>query len=131
MANHIIDTYAWVAYFSGTLGEKAARWIIETGNNQTPTVVLAELKNKYVQEHLEHFDKDLAFIKRKSFIVPLDEMTAVKAGEIRATIEIEEIGIVDCVLLALSRLTGLKVLTGDEHFKGLPEARMINEDNHK
>jgi len=125
MVGHIIDTYAWVEYFRGTMRDSSARWIIETGENQTPTIVLAELKNKYVKENLPGFESDLEFIKSKTSIIPLDEGTAIQAGEIRATIDIPNMGLVDCILLSMARRTGLRVLTGDEHFNGMSEARMI------
>jgi predicted nucleic acid-binding protein len=128
MVEHIIDTYAWVAYLRGTLKEQAARWIIETGGNQTPTIVLAELKYKYTRERLPGFESDLAFIRTKSSIIPLDEATAIMAGDLRATTGVRGIGLIDCILLAVARRTGLKVLTGDEHFKGLPEAELIKEE---
>lgn len=125
MVDHIIDTYAWVEYFRGTLKDPTARWIIETEENQTPTIVLAELKKKYVQENLPGFKSDLKFIESKTSIIPLDEETAIQAGEIRARINVPNMGLVDCILLAMARRSGLKVLTGDQHFERMPEARMI------
>lgn len=112
-------------YFRGTLRTSDARWIIDTGANSTPTVVLAELKKKYVADGLLGFESDLATIKTKSSIAPLYEETALLAGEVKARSKVPDIGIVDCILIALARQTGMKVLTGDKHFVGLPEATMI------
>jgi predicted nucleic acid-binding protein len=124
MAGYIIDTYAWVEYFRGSITSRA-RWLIESGGNQTPTIVLAELKHKYTKEDLADFETDLDFIKSKSIIVPLDEVTAIMAGKIRATIDVKGIGIVDCILLALARNTENKLLTGDIHLKGMLETEFL------
>jgi len=66
---------------------------------------------------LLNFETDLDFIRSKSIIVSLDEVTAIMAGKIRATIYVEGIGIADCILLALARNTRNKLLTGDAHLK--------------
>jgi hypothetical protein len=36
-------------------------------------------------------------------------------------------GLVDCILLAASRLYSAKVVTGDPHFRGLAEAEFIGD----
>lgn len=87
--------------------------------------MIAELKKKYVEDRVSGFDQDITLLKTKSSIEPLYEETARLAGEIRATISVNGIGIVDCILIAMARQTGMKVLTGDKHFAGLPEATMI------
>jgi predicted nucleic acid-binding protein len=127
MPRFIIDTYAWVDYFRGAVHSPRLKEIIEAGDNLTPTIVLAELKRKYTSERFEDFEDDLRFIRTKTEILPLDEETAILAGEIRAKIAKKGMGIVDCILIAVARLRGAKVLTGDEHFKGLPEAEFIAE----
>ena len=92
----------------------------------TPTIVLAELRRKYVKEDIQGFDSDLVYIRSKSDVVELDERTAVLAGEIKAMLPSGHgMGLVDCILLAHARLTGSRVLTGDKHFVGLPEAEAI------
>ena len=125
---YIIDTYAWIEYFRGTETGDRIQSKIDIGGNITPTIVLGELKKKYVEEDIEGFDEDLRFIKSKSEILPLDEQTAINAGEIRSTIGISGIGIVDCILIALSRQLNVKVLTGDSHFQNLDEAEFIENE---
>jgi len=62
-------------------------------------------------------------LKRKHGIV--DEQAAILAGEIRAQKLVPNMGLVDCILLALSRIYSIKVLTGDAHFKTLSEAEFM------
>jgi predicted nucleic acid-binding protein len=122
---YVVDTYAWIDYFRGVSSEKL-KTIIDTGGNITPTIVLAELKRKYVAEGLVNFTGDLDYIKRKSDIIELDENTAILAGEIRGAGPPQiGMGLVDCILLAFARTRGSKVLTGDKHFLGLPETELI------
>lgn len=128
MSEYIIDTYAWIEYLRGTEIGDRIRSKIDVGENITPTIVLGELKKKYVEENLEGFTEDLKIIKTKSRILPLDEQTAINAGEIRATINVSGIGIVDCILIALSRQLNFKVLTGDPHFQNLSEAEFIENE---
>jgi predicted nucleic acid-binding protein len=76
MPNYIIDTYAWIEYFRGTENGVKIKEKIDADGNITPTIVLAELKKKYVGEGVCGFDEDLRFIKNKSIVIPLDEHTA-------------------------------------------------------
>ena len=46
----VIDSYAWIEYFKGTESGKRAEGYIEAGNCATPTIVLAELSDKYHRE---------------------------------------------------------------------------------
>lgn len=61
-------------------------------------------------------------------ITELDEKVAIEAGEIRATIGIKGISLVDCILIALARKYGLKLLSGDKHFKNMDDAIYIGEE---
>ncbi len=126
---YIIDTFAWVEYFKGTEIGVKIKDLIESGENVTPTIVLAELKKKFTEWNRIDFDKKLLFIKSNSEIIPLDEDVAISSGEIRATIDIAGIGLADCILIAMSRLYDLKVLTGDPHFKDLDEGEYLGGDN--
>ncbi len=115
----------------GTIGlgdrENKIKDKIEAGGNITPTIVLAEMKKRFTDWGRNDFDEKLDFIRSKSVILPLDDTTAIEAGRIRSTIGVHGMGIVDCILLAASRLYGMKVLTGDPHFKNLREADYIGE----
>lgn len=124
---YIIDTYAWVEYFKGTAIGRRIKDIIESDENITPTIVLAELKKKFTDWNRTDFDEKLLFIRSNSEVIPLNEDVAILSGEIRATINIENIGLVDCILIAMSRIYGLKVLTGDPHFQDLDEAKYLGD----
>lgn len=125
----IVDTHAWIEYFSGSRWGKGIKDTVESGGNITPTIVLAEMKRKYTEWGRTDFDERLQFIEARSQVMPLDKETAVLAGEIRSKQPVRGMGLVDCILLAHAGILGAKVLTGDQHFKGLPEAEFIDENS--
>ncbi len=88
--------------------------------------MLAEFTDKYAREKLDPKDR-LRFVKTVSALAPLDEETAELAGNISAERrpQVKGWGLVDSVVLATARLRKMRVVTGDEHFRGLDEAIMI------
>ena len=123
---YIIDTYVWIDYFRG-LANQELEHRIDREILYTPTIVLAELKKKYVEDNEIGFKVDLEIVRSKSSIINLDETTAIRAGEIRATTNVENIGSVDWVLIASAEINNSKVLTGDPHFKGLENSVLIED----
>ena len=101
---------------------------------RTPDVVLAEISRKY---HRENFDEKrirarLETIATTSLVTAIDIEVASGAG--KAFLELSEKSrkdkrrgpsLFDAVILATARAYSSKVLTGDEHFAGLPETVMI------
>lgn len=127
MTSYIIDTWAWMEYFRGSDIGTRAKPQIENSNNITPTIVLAEMSQKFKQLGRSDLPEKLRFIRQRSMILPLDESIALLAGEIRANVPVQGMGLVDCILLAASRLYSAKVVTGDPHFRGLAEAEFIGD----
>ena len=123
---YIVDTYAWIEYFRGSASQELKR-IIERETIYTPTIVLGELKKKYVEDNVSGFDVNLEDIRSRSHIIDLDEKTAIRAGEIRATTTIKNMGFIDCILIASAEISNAKVLTGDQHFKGLGISVLIED----
>jgi len=48
----VIDSYAWIEYFRGSEGGALARFYIEEENSATPTIVIAEISRKLLNEIL-------------------------------------------------------------------------------
>ncbi len=105
------------------MGEKA-RTYVENQEAATTTITIAELREKYLREGWNYFDEDLAFITSTTLVVPLEKTIAILAGEINHAMKqvVKGWGISDSIILATARATSTKVVTGDEHFKGLKEA---------
>src|SRR5271156_4623908 len=122
----VLDTFAWIEYFAGTpRGEKARRYI-ESGDAITPAIVIAEFIDKYEREQMNPKER-LGFIRAKSSVAALDDAIAETAGRISAQrrTKVKGWGLVDSVVLATARAAGVKIVTGDEHFRDLAEAIMI------
>jgi predicted nucleic acid-binding protein len=116
----VIDSFAWFEYFLGSESGKRIVDHIERGGVLTPTVVVAELSEKYARIDLD-FKEKLKFIGFRSTLVPLDERIAEYAG--RLSVErkkkVKRWGMIDSVILATARLNKCRVVTGDEHFRDL------------
>jgi predicted nucleic acid-binding protein len=106
-------------------GEKA-RPFIEGGEAATPAIVVAEFTDKYVREGTTPNER-LKFMRTKTTVIPLDDEMAEAAGRISAERrrKVKGWGLVDSCVLATARVKELKVVTGDDHFRGLTEAILI------
>jgi predicted nucleic acid-binding protein len=72
-------------------------------------------------------DERLKFMRAKSMVAPLDDETAEAAGRISAERrrKVKGWGLVDSCVLVTARAKGAKVVTGDDHFRGLDDAIII------
>lgn len=123
----VIDSYAWVEYFRGTPEGAKARGYIESDSAATSALTLAELREKYLKGGWDSFQEDLNFIASRTSVVSVDRPIALLAGEInhkQKKIK-RDWGMADSVVLATAQCASAKVVTGDGHFQGLPEAIMI------
>lgn len=128
----LLDTYAWIEYFRGSdEGREVKRYIESDVNILTPTIVLAELSDKYRREgKSEEWEEDRReIVKLRSEIVPLSSDTADEAGEIKREMreEYSDFPLTDGMILALTRENKCKVLTGDRHMRDLEEALNLKE----
>lgn len=117
---YIIDSFAWLEYFSGSTAGARARPFIESSKGITPTIIIAELSEKYQREKLA-FEEDLGFIISRTRIVPLDTEIAEKAGVLshERKRKVKHWGLADSIVLATAREQKAKIVTGDEHFRDL------------
>ncbi len=116
----VIDSFAWFEYFIGSAAGARTRPFIESGSGITPTIVIAELSEKYRREKLD-FSEDLNFIVGKTRVVSLDANIAEEAGALsyERKRKIKRWGLADSIVLATARQHDAKTLTGDEHFRDL------------
>jgi predicted nucleic acid-binding protein len=129
---YVFDTYAWVEYLSGAKNSSRVGEILESGEElYTPTIVIAEVKRKFLRELPKGRQGILAdmlrFIKTKTLAIDLNCAIAEKAAEIADELSRERkgMGLADAVILATARSLGAKVVTGDEHFRSLKDVVFI------
>ena len=127
----VVDTYAWIEIFLGSAKGKAAKARIEGAESVfTPDIVLAEVARKYAREGIGEavVQRRLATILGASEPVRIDQAIAVESTKAHAELDersreagISRPSLFDAIVLAAARVNQAKVLTGDQHFKGLPE----------
>lgn len=124
---YVIDSYAWIEYFRGTESGRKARPYVEGDSSATSSLTLAELKEKYLRENWQSFESDLNFISTRTAIAPVDRQIALLSGELNYKRKKAKSGweMADSVILATARSASAKVVTGDRHFEGLPDAILI------
>jgi predicted nucleic acid-binding protein len=134
----VVDTYAWIELFSGSLkGKKVQNLIHDAEEIVTPSIVLAEFAKKYLRDKLPESDlkhrlglihsmshtidltTDLAVASAKAYFEMLENTRKKKiAGSSRP-------GLADGIILATTRMVHGKVVSGDPHFENLPDTIWI------
>lgn len=117
----VIDSFAWVEYFRGTrLGRQVDRFVASQ-RCATPTIVLAELADKYAREGIPSLRLDLDEVESRTVLVPLDRPIAEEAGRVKAEArrKTPDFPLSDGIVSATAKSLGADVLTGDPHFRGM------------
>jgi predicted nucleic acid-binding protein len=134
-----IDSFAWVELIRGTgLAMEIRNRIEQADTCLTPAIVLAEVAHRCFQDGLEEdrVRRELREIRLASHVVPIDAELAIRGSQ--AKIELRERakgqrlpppGLADGLVLATARRFQSQVLTGDPHFRGLPETRGSGDDS--
>ena len=135
MVKIAIDSYAWIEHFSGTeKGEKVKELIDNSEQVYTPDVVLAEVARKFLRDGQESMliAAQLEVITSVSTIIAIDSQLAIEAATVYLELKenakkyrLNTPGLFDAIILATCRLLQAKIVTGDEHFKNLPETIWI------
>lgn len=131
----VVDTYAWIEIFIGSeCGEKAKEIIQKSEEVYTPDVVIAEVARKYLKEGVKEQTilERLATIEETSEITSIDKDIALESArcylelvERAKSRKLKNPSLFDAIVLATARTLGAKLLTGDEHFKGVDETIWI------
>jgi len=127
---YVVDSYAWLEYFMGTVAGEKAKKIIDSSADEkmTPTICVAEMYAKVLRvEGPEKAELQRAFMKLRSALVPLTEEIAVEAAKVDVEMKkkVAGWGLADSIVLGTARKKKAKVLTGDEHFLNMPETTFI------
>ena len=127
----VADSWAWVEILRLSEAGASAKAEMERAEDVlTPVIVLAELARKYVRVGTDHrfVRRWLQGIAEASEVFGIDTELAMASA--LASIELvakskkdrlEAPGLGDALVLATARVNQAKVLTGDSHFRGLPE----------
>ncbi len=127
---YIVDTYAWVEYFRGTVKGSKFNRIIQNDNNSfiTPECCVFELKCWTQKDNLD-FEKILQVVKSISKIEPISYDDWIKASKIRHfhRKKIKDFGLVDSLIVAMKEKHKSMIISGDKHFKTLKDVYYIGD----
>ena len=126
----VFDSCAWIEFFLGSdKGEKVRDIIMSEEDIITPSIVLAEVANKYYREGVgeEIIKQRLNDITTISLIRYIDIDVLSKLGEAReimlSNLKKRSIkskpSLADYLVYAVSLVEEAMIVTGDEHFNGL------------
>ena len=126
-----IDSFAWIELIRGTRLGIHAKDLIEAAEACfTPAIVIAEVAHKCVREGLKQpqIQQEIRGMVESSALVPIDPGLAVAAAlatqelkELAKALRLSQPGLGDGLVLATTRRTGSRLLTGDPHFRELRE----------
>ena len=132
----VIDTYAWIELLIGSdKGKKVKKLLVDAETVYTPSTVLAEIARKFFREGIdeETITAWLEIITNASLITQIDSANAIETAKCYAELaEKSKIAkqntpsIFDAIVLAVARINQCKVLTGAEHFRGLPDTIWVD-----
>lgn len=128
MNRFVIDAYAWIEYFRGSLMGEKVKKIIEDPINvvYTNAITFAELSSSFHRNKAD-FEEAKKVIISLSLFHDINAVFADEAGELHALIKKERrhMGLADVFVLLTARKLNAKVVTGDEDFRDMKEAIMI------
>lgn len=114
-----MDSFAWFEYFAGSsAGMRVSQLLSSRRELATPASCLSELKRKRIRQG-RSWQSEIEFIRSKSRVVPLSEVIALRAGDVL------ELHFADALVYATALELGGTLLTGDPHFKGLPQVEFL------
>ena len=119
---YIMDAYAWIEYLIGSeLGTKV-KTILDDESNEvfTCAVTVAEVVSKTIREG-RNAETAYNILTGNSVIVDVDSEISRDAGTLHADVRKtkKDFGLSDAYVLAVSKITETKILTGDPHFEGI------------
>ena len=120
----LIDSWAWIEYWKGgKYSEAAAKYIEGEDQAIASAINLAEIYHWILRSYDQKTaERKRATLEKRCFVIPVDKAIAIEAAKIKKG---QGLALVDSIVLATARLSGAKVVTGDEDFKELAEAIFI------
>lgn len=127
---YIIDTYAWIEYFSNSKKGIVLKDLFESQKDKFVTMecCIAELKGYCLKNNLD-FRKAYSVVRSNSVVLPVMFDQWVSAAEIKFELRksIQHFGLIDAILVAKQKELKCRVVSGDPHFRSLSNVVYIGE----
>ena len=118
----VFDSYAWIEYFAGTEKGGKVRAILQSSEPKyTPAVCVTEVKNKYLKAGLNP-DANLRFMMEHTTLIDISGEIASQAAD---AMHDEKLHTIDAIIYAAAKKVKGTLITGDQHFKKLPNVSML------
>lgn len=122
---NLIDSSAWIAYFTGEKNAKYFRKAINDRENLiVPSIVIYEVFKKILQEKGKDTAIKYAGHLCEGKIIGLDSVTALTAAGIAAEFQL---AMADSIILATAREYNATIWTQDSDFQNFPEAKYFKK----
>lgn len=124
----MLDTYAWIEFFKGSKKGRKVEDVLKKERCYTSVVSLAEIVEWCFKNSLEQkIEEYIVKIKNGTIVIFLGDIISTLAGKLNyeRKKKIKGWGMLDSFILASANLNNLKILTGDKHFKDLPNIVML------
>jgi predicted nucleic acid-binding protein len=131
----VIDTYAWIELLIGSEKGNKVKELIENAEEvYTPSTVLAETARKFLREGTDEktINAWLEIITTASVITQIDSATALEAAKCQLELSQQAKiskqntpSLFDAIVYATAKINQCRIITGDEHFKNLPQTIWI------
>jgi len=118
----VLDSFAWIEYFMGSeRGAKVRNYVDGAEPLYTPSICLTEIKSRYLREGRDTTTR-IGLIRERSFIIQITTEIALLAADIKHRYKLHT---VDALVYAAAQHKNLTLVTGDQHFKNLPNTEII------
>jgi len=118
----LLDSFAWIEYFTGSSrGAKVRDYIESEEPLYIPSICLTEIKSRYLRDKKDPTTR-IELITERTFIVPLNQEIALSAADVKQEHKLHTI---DAIVYATAQHKGLTLVTGDQHFASIPNVEMI------
>lgn len=120
----LIDSWAWIEYFRGSeKGKKVIPYLESDGEIVVSALNIAEvyyttLKRKGKETAKSQKDA----IQKRCRVVDVNAEIAARGAEIKLE---KKWGLADAIILATAEIEKAKLVTGDQHFKGITNVEFL------
>lgn len=131
----VIDTYAWIELLIGSERGNKVKELMENAEEvYTPSTVLAETARKFLREGTDEktIGTWLEIITTASVITQIDSATALEAAKCQLELSQQAKrskqnapSLFDAIVYATAKINQGRIITGDIHFRNLPETIWI------
>ena len=126
---YIIDSYTWIEYFIGSSKGETLRKLFMDERNRFTTLecCLAEIMGWSLKNN-QDFAWLFTIVRSNSDILQITEHDWIDAGKERheQRKHQKDFGLIDSVILVKQKEFNCKVISGDKHFKNLPNVVFLD-----